>query len=301
MYADFQDLIQKRFRDRDVKMRMAVVCADEEHTLSAVVQAYGEGLIEPILIGNEENIIRILQSLGCTSELEIIAAADIDDAVKVFVKLIQNDKCQAVMKGYLDSKILLSAIVAKENGLKTGDIISSIAFYKIPNYHKLLGITDPGILPYPDLMQKKGILKNGIDALHLLGYEKPKAAILCPVEKVNPKIIETIHAQELTELGEAGEFGNCTVYGPLSYDLIVNQEAVRIKGVKSDVAGDADLVLVPDINTGNALTKSLSFSAGAQGCTLVLGAKIPVIFTSRASSQETKFRSIAVASRFQNN
>lgn len=295
MLRDFEDLIQKKLLNREAKKRVAVVCADEDHTLEAVVKAYKDGLVEPVLIGDKRKLDYMLSDLGCNDKLEIIPSASVDESVRIFVDLAKQGQCQAVMKGKIDTKVLMKAVVDKENGLNIGNIMSSVVFISIPNYPKLLAFTDAAILVRPDFEQKKGMLRNALYALRKLDYVNPKVAILCPVDKVNPKMQETLDAQELTNLGAAGEFGDCTIYGPLSYDLAVSKEAARIKGVTSEVAGDADLVLVPELNTGNALIKSLIYSAQGVGGGVVLGAKIPVIVSSRASTFEEKYWSIAVA------
>lgn len=294
MLRDFQDVAQK-IKGLKQKKRVALVSAADDHALGAILKAYKDGLVDPILIGNKQEIEAMVRDFGCNDKLEIIHSASIDESVKIFVDLAQRGQCDAIMKGKIDTKVLMKAIVDKENGFNTGNIISSVAFTSIPSYHKVLSFTDSGILVKPDFDQKKGMLKNALDVLRKLGYVNPKVAVLCAVEKVNPKMQETVDAQELTNLAAAGEFGDCTVLGPLSYDLVVSKEAAQIKGITSEVAGDADLVLVPDLNTGNAVTKALSYSAGATGCAVIVGATIPIIFTSRASTLEEKYWSIAFA------
>lgn len=294
MLRDFQDVAQK-VKGLKQKKKVALVSAADGHALGAVLKAYQDGLLEPVLIGDQKEIEKMLKDFGCTDKLEIFHSQDVDESVRIFVDLARHGKCDAVMKGKIDTKVIMRAIVDKDNGFNTGNIISSIAFMSIPNYHKVLSITDSAILIKPDLEQKKGMIKNSLYALRKLGYINPKVAILCPVEKVNPKIQETVDAQKLTELAAEGEFGDCTVYGPLAYDLVVNKEAVQIKGVTSEVAGDADLVVTPDLSTSNAVTKALVFSAGATGCAVVLGATIPIIFSSRASSLDEKYWSIVFA------
>jgi len=292
-YKDFESLIEQRVRTRPHKKRIAVVMPEGGHTLGAVAMALEQGLLEPILIGDRKKILSELGELSCGAVPEIVEVGDADLAVQAFLDLVRANKCDGVMKGQIDSKAIMKAIVNKENGLATGNIISAVALNKIPHYHKLVLITDPGVVPHPDFEKKKGLLQNAVDVMHKLGVERPKVAVLCYVDQVDPKIQETVDAQKLTELGDAGAFGNCEVYGPLSYDLAVSIEAAAIKKMKSAVAGDPDIMLVPDINSGNILTKALVYSAGGEGSGIIVGAKIPVIFSSRASSTMDKLRSIA--------
>lgn len=295
MYRNFQELIEKRFKDTGTKRRIAVVRAEDEHTLQTVIKASEAGLVEPVLIGDGAAIREILAENKIKDGFEIIQADGQEECVEQFVKMAVNGDCQAVMKGNMDSKVLLKALVDKKNNLLSGKMLSSASIYEIPTYHKLLCITDAGINLYPDYEQKKQILKNAISAMRNLGYEEPKAGVLCAVEKVNPKMPETIDARNLQEACDNGEFGKALVCGPISFDLCVNREAAEVKNFLHPVAGDADIILADSICTGNALTKSLTFCAGATACALLLGAKIPVVFTSRASSLETKYRSIIAA------
>lgn len=294
MYTNFDDLIEKRIKKNRQKKRVAVICADDDHTLEAVVEAHRQNLVEPILIGRQDGIQEKLSKIGETDKLEIIHASTDGEAIAIMLRLFQENQCDFIMKGKIDTKVLMRAIINKENGLNEGKMISSVSLIEIPNYHKMVLFTDPGIVMYPDLRQKVDLLKNALLYMKNIGYKKPKASILCSVEKLNLKMQETIDAVLLSRLAEDGVFGESEVYGPLSYDLTVNPEAVKIKGVNNPVAGDADVVLVPDINTGNSLTKALSFSGGNGGA-VILGAKIPIIFSSRGSTKEEKFNSIIMA------
>ena len=284
MLRSFDELIEKKFSGKNRERKLAVVCADSEHTLEGVIRAYHEGLVHPILIGNSKRIKEILRSLNCHDEMEFIEAEDTQDAIRHMVEMVHNGQCNAVMKGNMDTKDILGAILKKEHQLTERGVLNAITFCQIPTYHKMLMVGDPGMLIAPTLDQKVGIIHNCLRALRGLGYARPKVAVLSCVEKVNPKIEATVHAAALMDMADAGVFGECDLYGPLSYDLIVSKEAAEIKGVESPVCGDADMILVPDLNCGNTLTKCLSFSAGAVGGGITLGAKVPVIVPSRASS-----------------
>lgn len=292
MITSFQEIIEKKFEKGGKSKRVAVVCAESDHTVEAAIRGYEEGLIEPVLIGRREVIEEMLAGLGCKHTFDIADARTMDECVVKMQEMVHAGECDAVMKGLIDTKVLMKAIVTDKEAFRTDNIISSICYFKIPNYPKLLAVTDSGVVTYPNLEQKKGLIKNTVECFHKLGYEKPKVAILCSVDKVNPKMPETLDAQELTRLGEAGELGDCVVYGPLSYDLIVDKESVEIKGSPSDVAGDADIIIVPDINTGNCLVKALCYSAQADSASIIAGTKIPVIISSRSSSAEEKYWSL---------
>lgn len=295
MLKNFQELIQRVQRSHR-KKRVAVLCADDLHTLEAVVSASNDDLVEPVLIGDEDGIKRILHELDYHREVEIIHTTGADEAVAVLVDLARTGRCDAVMKGHVDTKVMMRAIVSRENPFRMDTTISAFTLMEVPTYHKLLAITDGGLVMYPTLEQKKDLIKNSVAAMHKIGYKKPKVAILCAVDKVNPKMPETLDAEELTRLGEQGEFGECIVYGPLSYDLIVSKEAAEIKNNPSEVAGDTDLIICPDINTGNSVAKALSYSANADGGAALLGVSMPVIFGSRASSGRERYLSIVIAS-----
>ena len=172
--------------------------------------------------------------------------------------------------------------------------MSHFVINEIPNYHKLLVTTDGGMLMYPDLEQKKHIIENAVDTLISLGYDKPKVAVLAAVERVNPKMPETVDAAKLKEMNQSGAIINCIIDGPLSYDITMNKESAKIKGVDSQVCGDADILIVPNITTGNILGKCLVYSAGAKMAGFIVGAKVPIVLTSRGSSSEEKYLSLVL-------
>lgn len=295
MYKNFAELVEKRINNHIEKKRAAIVNADDMNTLEAIVEAVNHDILDPILIGQQTGILEKLNRLGFDKDVTIIDTQSDKESTCVMIKLFHNNEIDFIMKGKIDTKIMMKAVVNKENGLNTGNLISSIALLEIPNYHKLLLITDGGIVMYPKLEEKVQLLKNAIRYMRQIGYESPKVSILASVEKVNPKMPETIDAVLLTRMAEEGVFGECEVYGPLAFDLTVNPEAKRIKGVTSTVAADADIILVPDINTGNALTKAITFSGGSGGA-LIVGTRIPIIFSSRGSTKEEKYNSILMAS-----
>ena len=290
MLNKFEDIIEQSYKGNAPK-NVAVVCAESAYAIGAVMQAYEEKLINPILIGDEDKIHAILKELDCSYSFEIVDAKGTAECLAKMAELVETGKADAIMKGHVETKDLMGAVVKNPN-FRTGNVITSMCLFKIPNYPKVLSVLDSGIVMYPTLEQKAGIIRDAVEAYHKMGYERPKVAILCSIDLVNPKMPETVDAQKLTEMGAAGEFGACDVYGPLSYDLCIDKTAAEVKGCTSPVAGDADIIIVPDINTGNALVKALCFSAEADAASTILGTKVPVIISSRASNATEKYWSI---------
>lgn len=278
------------------KTVVAVVEAHDAHTLEAVINAKKDGIIEGMLIGNDAKIREIIAAEGGNADdFTIIPTDGLEESLKVAVENINASKANAIMKGKLETGQFMKAIVKKENGMMAGGRISLIGLYEHPNYHKLLAVTDQGMNTYPDLAGKKDLILNGVKLLRSLGIEEPKVACLCAVEKLNPKMPETVDADALKTMNKNGEIPNCIVEGPISFDLAVKQGSAAIKGFESPVAGDADLLLVPDITCGNVLTKCMTDYAGASTAGTILGAKCPVIVTSRSAEASDKYYSIALA------
>lgn len=295
MIKSFADL-ERSLKSNVKTARIAVVCAHEEHTLEAVIKAMKEGLVTPILIGNKSKIEEILNSFAVNLNLvTIINETDEPLAAQKAVDLVKNNQADFIMKGLIQTKNLLKAVVNKEHGLGTGSVMSHMAFNEVPNYHKLLVTTDGGMVMYPNLEQKRAVLENAVKIFNKLGYEKPNVAVLAAVEKVNPKMPETVDAAELKRLNQEGIIKNCIVEGPISYDLSLNKESAEIKNYHSEVTGEVDIFLVPNITVGNILGKSLIYSAKAKMAGLIVGAKVPIILTSRGATVEEKYLSIVLA------
>jgi phosphate butyryltransferase len=294
MLKNFEQLVNS-VKQVTNKKTVAVVCAHDAHTLEAVVRAEKEGLIDSMLLGNASRIREILSDLGHEKSDDMIIDIQGDkETAELAVKLVRDETVDFLMKGKLQTADLLKAVVDKEKGLRTGRVISHIAFNEVPNYHKLLAITDGGMMMYPDLEQKKQIIENAVDVLRAMGVDKPKVAILAAVEKVNPKMPETVDADALKKMNQAGTLANCIVEGPISYDLTMNLESARIKGYDSPVTGDADLMIVPNITVGNILGKALVYSAEAKMAGLIIGAKVPIVLTSRGATSEEKYLSLVL-------
>ena len=294
-YKSFDDLI-KKVQNLDSMKKVAVVSAQDEHTLEAVFKAKKDNIVEPILIGNKKKIIEILSGLHeSVLEESIINVESDSEAAEKAVELINENKADFIMKGKIQTADLLRAVVNKENGLRTGKVMSHIVIHEIPTYHNLLAVTDGGMMMYPNLDEKKQIIENAVSTFLALGYENPKVAVLAAVETVNPKMQESVDADMLKKMNIKGEIKNCIVEGPISYDLTMSKESASIKGFVSPVTGQADIIVVPNITVGNILGKSLVYSAGAKMAGFIVGAKVPIVLTSRGSTSEEKYLSLALS------
>ena len=278
------------------KTVVAVVEAQDEHTLESVVKATSDGIIFPLLIGDKQKINELLKRFDAApNDYHIVQADGASESLKYAIKVINSGKADAIMKGRLESGDFMKALVNKENHLLESSKLSLAGFYETQSYHKLFTVSDMGLNTYPGLYEKRTIVENAVQMLNTLGIETPKVAVLAAVEKVNPKMPETVDADALKQMNKSGEIRNCIVEGPISFDLATHPGAAKIKGFESPVAGDADLLIVPDIVSGNILVKCLTGMAGAQTAGIVLGARIPVIFTSRSAEASDKYYSIALA------
>lgn len=294
-YKNFDELISSIQSNSTVK-RLVVAAAHDEHTLEAVFRARRDKIVDPILIGNAEKIRKILKELGEDLPANhIINAEDEPTAARMAVDAIRAGKAEILMKGKLETADLLRAVVNKEFGLRTKGIMSMLVFHEMPSYPKLLAVTDGGMVMYPDLEDKKLLLINAVDTMIAMGYECPKVAVLAAVERVNPKMPETVDADQLKQMNRRGEITGCLVEGPISYDIAMSPESAAIKGFSSSVVGDVDLMVVPNITTGNVLGKCLQYSAGAKMAGIIVGAQVPIVLTSRGASSEEKYLSLALA------
>ena len=294
MIKNFEQLIGQ-VKNLDSIKKVAVVCAHDEHTLEALHKAEQEGIVDSLLIGHASKIKEILKKIGFSKTDESIVDVSTDkDSAETAVAMIREGKADFIMKGKIQTADLLKAVVDKEKGLRTGRVISHIAFNEVPTYHKLIAVTDGGMMMYPDLDQKKQIIENAVGILHSMGIEEPKVAVLAAVEKVNPKMPETVDADALKKMNQSGELAGCVVEGPISYDLTMSSESAEIKGFESPVTGDADLLIVPNITVGNILGKSLVYSANAKMAGFIIVAKVPTVLTSRGAITEEKYLSLVL-------
>lgn len=278
------------------KMKLAVAAAEDKEVLHAVFDAKEAGIITPVLVGDVEKIEKIAAELGFSLEgVEVLRGDDLADSAMKAVKLVSQGQADFVMKGLLDTSILLKAVLDKEYGLRTDSLLSHVMVYEPKMYHKLLFITDGGMNIAPELDAKVKILKNAVQAAKAFELEQVKAACIAAKEKVSDKMPSTVDADAIAKLAAGGEFGEgVIVEGPLAFDLAISKEAAQIKKLESQVAGDADILLVPTIEVGNAVGKALTYLAEAKSAGIIMGAKAPVVLVSRADSHESKLYSIAL-------
>jgi len=274
----------------------AVAHPCEASALAGAVEAGELGLTTPILVGPAAKIEEIAKAAGINlGSLEIVDAPHSHAAAAKAVELVRQGKAELLMKGSLHTDELLGAVVARDTGLRTGRRISHVFIMDVPTYHKVLVVTDAAINIAPTLEDKVDICQNAIDLAVSLGLEKPKVAILAAVETVNSKMPATIDAAALCKMSDRGQIKNGILDGPLAFDNAISRQAAEIKGIQSPVAGDPDILLVPDLEAGNILAKQLSFLANADSAGLVLGARVPIILTSRADTVRARIASCGVA------
>ncbi len=276
--------------------RLAVACAQDDHVLLAVENVRSSNIADVILIGNEAQIRRIAAEHGIDpTNYRIIDEPDEAAACRAAVSLVRNGEADAVMKGIVDTAVILKAVLDKEIGLRDAKLLSHVALFEIPGFERLLLLTDSAMNIAPDLEAKKEIIRNAVRVANAIGNASPVVACLCAVEKINSKMPATLDAAALVEAARAGELTGCTVVGPVALDNAISVAAVKRKGITDPNAGRADVLLVPNIETGNIFYKALVFFARAKVAGLIVGAKAPVIVTSRADSDQTKANSIALA------
>jgi len=260
------------------------------------MEAASKGLIVPILVGPKAKIAEIAKSANVDlGKTEIIDAPHSHDSATKAVEVVREGRAEVLMKGSLHSDELLAAVVSREGGMRTGRRISHVFLMDVPTYHKVIVITDAAINIAPTLEDKVDICQNAIDLAIGMDVKRPKVAILAAVETVNSKMPATIDAACLCKMAERGQIKGGLLDGPLAFDNAISREAAKTKGIVSDVAGDPDILLVPDLEAGNMLAKQLSFLAGADSAGLVLGARVPIILTSRSDSVRSRIASCAVA------
>lgn len=280
-------------------MKLAVAAAQDEEVLKAVFDARKEGIIEPILVGDTRKIKEISRELNeDITGIELIEAKELKESAEIAVKLVSSKKADFVMKGLIDTSILLKEVLNKEYGLRTESLLSHVMVYEVPSYHKLLILTDGGMNISPNVDQKYKIMNNAIKVAKSLELEIVKGACIAAKEKVSDKMIATVDAHELSK--KEYEDG-VIVEGPLAFDLSISKEAARIKSFKSEVAGDVDIMLFPTIEVGNGIGKALTYMAGAKSAGIIMGAKAPVVLVSRADTHESKLYSIAIGALIANN
>ncbi|HZK40996.1 MAG TPA: phosphate butyryltransferase [Atribacterota bacterium] len=293
MLRTFDEVLNKA-KDYGPK-KMAVASAGAEDVLKAVEAARKEGLTDSILVGDKKEIIQIASKMGIDlANYEIIDKPDKTEAARCAVELVRNKEASILMKGMLGTARILKAILDKEIGLRTDRMLSHVYTLQIKGYDRLLTMTDGAMSISPDLKQKAQIIQNAIYYAHSIGIEKPKVAVVAALELVNPDMPATIDAACLAKMSERGQIVGGIVDGPLGFDNAISKEAAKRKGVESPVSGEVDIVLVPNIESGNIFAKGLVYLANAVPAGLLLGAKAPVVLVSRSDTAQSKLYSIAL-------
>jgi len=278
------------------KKKLVLAAAHDDNALEAVVNAFKAGIVEAVLVGNKDKIIEIAQKNNFDlKSFEIIDEKDVDKAAAIAVKMVHDKQGDILMKGNLGTANLLRAVLNKEYGLRSGELLSHLALFELTTYHKIIALTDAAMNIAPDFNGKVSIIKNSVEYLRKLGIEKPKVAVLSAVETVNPDMKSSMEASALAKMADRGQIKNCLIDGPLAFDNAVSKHSAEHKGIVSQVAGDADLIVGDDIEASNAMYKSFIFFAQAKCAAVIVGASAPIVLTSRADSDETKLNSIALA------
>lgn len=275
--------------------KLVLAAAGDEHSIDAVIDAYKMGVIEPILIGRKEQILKLTENCH---QIEKFKIYDIDDDKKIIkksVELVIQNKADILMKGNVTTAALLKGVLNKDYGIQYKSFLSHFSLFEIPNYHKLLSITDVALNILPTLEHKVHIINNAVSFIRKIGIEIPKIAALSAIEMVNEKMPSTMDAALLAIMQRRGQIKNCLIDGPLAFDNAISLESKKQKKLKGDVAGNADILLVPNVEAGNILYKSLVAFANAKVAGIVLGANFPIVLTSRADSEDTKLNSILLA------
>lgn len=277
--------------------KISVAMAEDSEVLEAVEEARKAGVANAVLVGNKDKIAEIAGKLGIDlGNYEIVDERGGEPAVALAaVELVSSGKAEILMKGMIKTANFLRGLLNKEKGLRTGSLISHVYVHQVEGYDRIFFICDPAFNMYPDLGEKVKILENTVHLAHAFGVAKPKVAVLAAVEVVNPDMPCTLDAAAISQMNRRGQIKGCIVDGPFALDNAISEESAAHKGIVSEVAGKADILLVPDIDAGNMMAKAIVYMTNNKTAGLVLGAKAPVVLTSRSDSAETKLLSIASA------
>lgn len=276
--------------------KVAVAVAQDEPVLEAIKEATEKGIAQAILVGDKQQIHEIAKKIDLDlSDYEIMDIKDPKKATLEAVKLVSSGHADMLMKGLVDTATFLRSVLNKEVGLRTGKLMSHVAVFEVEGWDRLLFLTDAAFNTYPELKDKAGMINNAVVVAHACGIEMPKVASICPVEVVNTSMQSTVDAALLAKMSDRGQIKGCIVDGPFALDNAISEEAAHHKGVKGPVAGKADVLLLPNIETANVMYKTLTYFSKSKNGGLLVGTSAPVILTSRADSFETKVNSIALA------
>ena len=294
MSRNFDELLSKVKDCR--RKKVAVAVAQDEPVLEAILEAKERKIADAILVGDEGKIKEIAAKIGMDlSQFEIIHEPNVKKAALLAVELVHDRKADMVMKGLVDTATFLRSVLNKEVGLRTGKTMSHVAVFEIEGFDRLIFLTDAAFNTYPDLKAKVQIIENSVYVAHACGLECPKVAAIGAVEVVNPDMPATVDAALLAKMSDRGQIKGCVVDGPLALDNAWSEEAAHHKGVKGEVAGKADIIMLPNIETGNVMYKTLTYASNSRNGGLLVGTSAPVILTSRADIFETTVNSIALA------
>lgn len=289
----FADIVEEAKKCPPKKVAIAV--AQDGEVVEAARECQENGIANAVLVGDADEIARIAGERGIDiSNFEVINEPEIDDAVRKAVQMVHSGEADMVMKGAVQSQIVLRAVLDKNIGLRTGKVLSHVAVFESPGYNRLMLMTDAGMNIKPTFIQKVDMVKNAVSVAKSLRIDNPKVAIIAHMELVNPDMTSSVDAGMLSKMAERGQIKDCIVDGPLALDLALSKESARAKGVKSSVAGQADILVLDNIDAANVLYKALVFLGGAKITGLIVGASAPVILTSRADSSEAKLVSVAI-------
>ena len=278
--------------------KLAVAAANDDHVIEAVCRAWKERVCEPVLFGPKEEIIRIIEELVPEWKTPQIVDCPPEEAGRLAVEAVSKGECDFLMKGKIKTGDLMKIYLDERYGLRTGKTMAMVSVMEIPDFPRPLIISDPGMLISPTLEQKVDMIEHCVRVANVMGLETPKVAVVGAIEVVNPKMPITMEAAILSKMNQRGQIKGCIVDGPFALDNVVSEEAAKKKGIQSPVAGKADILILPDIEAANILYKALVFLAKAKSASIILGGKVPVVLTSRADSEETKFYSIALSAVF---
>ncbi len=294
MIKSFNELIA--IAKKQSSKTICVVNAHDEDVLKSASIASNENIARSILVGDAKKINEISSQKAIDlNNCEIINELDYQKAINLSVGLVRDKKAKILMKGKVQTPDIMKAVLNKEEGLRDSSLLSHVGVFESPCYHKLLFVTDGGLNIAPDLEKKAAIVKNTLPLVNSFGIDFPKIAGVCAIENVNTSMPSTVDAALLSVMSIRGQLGNCIFEGPLALDNAVSEDAAKTKGIKSNIAGDVDVLLVPNIESGNIAVKSLTYLGNAKLGGLVLGAKCPIVLTSRADSYESKLNSMALA------
>lgn len=294
MSKNFDDLLSKVKGCERKKVSVAV--AQDEPVLEAIKAAKEQGIADAILVGDKDKIKEIADTIGMDlTQFEVIHEPNVKKAALFAIQLVSSGRADMVMKGLVDTATFLRSVLNKEVGLRTGKVMSHVSVFEIEGFDRLIFLTDAAFNTYPDLKAKVQIVENSVYVAHACGIECPKVAPVCAVEVVNPDMPATIDASLLSKMNDRGQIKGCVVDGPLALDNALSEEAAHHKGITGPVAGKADVIVLPDIETANVMYKTLTYTARTRNGGLLVGTSAPVILTSRADSFETKVNSIALA------